>query len=97
MKLATSFHNSIDAARAYQIYASEGRWIPVPIYITTRSVNYEFFPHFHPYVAANRARVPGMKLSLMERLKEGGLPELEDSDTLYMPQPNPPAGQPLQP
>jgi hypothetical protein len=100
MKLSTSFHNMIDAnARAFQVYTGDNGWIPFPIYITFkyRSANYQFFPHFHPYVAANRAAVPGMKLSLIERLKEGGLLELQDSDTLYMPQPNPPAGQPLQP
>jgi hypothetical protein len=99
MKLSQSFHNTLDAnARAYQMYSNNG-WEPWPHYITirNRSLNYLFFPHFHPYVASNRAAMPGMKLSLMERMKEGGLPELEDSDTLYMPQPNPPSGQPLQP
>jgi len=100
MKLTQSFHNTIDAnARAYQLYTSPGGWVPYPVYITVRdrSVNYQFFPHFHPYVAGNRAFVPGVKLSLIERLKDGGLPELLDSDTLYLPQPNPPSGQPLQP
>jgi hypothetical protein len=100
MYLTQSFHNTIDTnARAYQLYNPAGRWIPFPIYITfkERSLNYLFSPHFHPYVAANRAFVPGMQLSLIQRLRDGGLPELEDSDTLYLPQPNPPAGQPMQP
>jgi hypothetical protein len=100
MYLTQSFHNAIDtSARAYQLYDPAGRWIPFPIYITfkERSLNYLFSPHFHPYVAANRAFIPGMQLSLIQRLRDGGLPELEDSDTLYLPQPNPPAGQPLQP
>jgi hypothetical protein len=90
MKLSESFHNTVDAtARAYQVNTSEG-WVPFPVYISfkERSLNYQFFPHFHPYVAANRSLVAGMKLSLMERLKDGGFPELQDSDTLYMPQPN---------
>jgi hypothetical protein len=99
MNQAPSFHNSIDRnARAYQIF-SAGSWIPNQLYITLRerSLNYRFFPHFHPYVAANRAFVPGMQLSLIQRLQEGGLAALEDSDTLYLPQPNPPAGRSLQP
>lgn len=93
MKPTQSFHNTIDAAvKSYQVYTKPVGWGPFPIYISfkDRSLNYQFFPHFHPYVASNRAFVANMKLSLMERLKEGGLPELEDSDTLYMPQPNPP-------
>ena len=100
MALLQSFHNTIDLqARAYQIYTSDRGWISFPIYITIRdrSLNYQFFPHFHPYVAANRASIAGMKLSLVERLKEGGLTELGGSDALYMPQPNPPTGQPIQP
>jgi hypothetical protein len=71
----------------YQAYSSAG-WKNYPVYITlrNRSLTYQFFPHFHPYVPA-----------LIQRLNEGGFPELQDSDTLYLPQPNPPAGQPLQP
>ena len=75
MKLSQSFHNTIDAnARAYQLY-TPGGWISNPIYITfkERSLTYQFFPHFHPYVAGNRAFVPNMKLSLIERLREGDL------------------------
>lgn len=95
MKLSNSFHNTIDLnTRAYQINTTGG-WIPYPIYISfkNRSLNYQFFPHFHPYVAGNRAFVPNIQLSLIERLKEGGFPELQASDILYMPQPNP-ANQP---
>src|SRR5438094_7941572 len=98
MNQAKSFHDSIDRnVRAYQNYKAGSGWGSGKTYITIRdrSVKYLFFPHFHPYVAANRALVPGMKLSLMERLKETGLAGLEDSDTLYMPQPNMASGQPL--
>jgi receptor-binding and translocation channel-forming TcA subunit of Tc toxin len=94
-----SFHDAIDAeARAYLSYVG-GNWQPQPTSITLkqRTVAYQFFPHFHPYVAANRAFVPNMQLSLIARLMDGGLTELQDSDTLYMPQPNPPSGKPLQP
>src|SRR5579872_453922 len=100
MKPTTRFHNVIDTGmRPYQVYSPALGWQPFPTYITLRqrSLTYQFFPHFYPYVAANRAFVPNMQLSLMERLKEGGLAELEHSDTLYMPQPNPPSGQPVQP
>jgi len=100
MKLSQSFHDTVDLnARAYQIYTNPGGWVPFPIYITfrERSLTYQFFPHFHPYIAANRAFVPDLKLSLVERLKDGGLPELEDSDTLYLTQQTPPAIQPAQP
>jgi len=95
MKLSNSFHNTIDLnTRGYQIN-TPGGWIHYPTYISfkDRSLNYQFFPHFHPYVAGNRAFVPNMQLSLIERLKEGGFLELQASDILYMPQPNP-ANQP---
>ena len=86
-QLTTSFHNSIDTARAYQTYTPAG-WVTHPRFITLRerSLAYQFFTHFHPYVS-----------SLIQRLNDGGLPELQQSDTLYLPQPNPPTGQPLQP
>src|SRR6185437_16103366 len=86
-QLNPSFHKSIDAARAYQTYSPLG-WIYRPPVITLRELNltYQFFSHFHPYVP-----------DLIERLNDGGFPELQDSDTLYLPQPNPPSGQPLQP
>ena len=65
----------------------------------TRSVSYQVFPFFHPYVGRDRAfvsNVPGVWLSLIQRLRDGGVTELEQSDTLYMPQPNPPtSAQPL--
>jgi hypothetical protein len=84
-----SFHNLYDSnVRSYQTFTSGGVWSPIQRYITLRdrSLTYQFFPHFHPYVNA-----------LMQRLNDGGFSELQDSDTLYLPQPNPPAGQPLQP
>jgi hypothetical protein len=87
MATTKSFHNTVDSARMYLSYTGSG-WKTGSTYITfrNRSLTYQFFPHFHPYVPA-----------LIQRLNEGGFPELQDSDTLYLPQPNPPSGQPLQP
>ena len=76
----TSFHNSIDVARGYQTYTPIG-WRPYPppsITLRERNLAYQFFTHFHPYVPA-----------LIQRLNDGGIPELEDADTTYLPQPNP--------
>lgn len=83
-----SFHSTVDLARQYQAFTPANNWKAVPIYVTlrNRSLTYQFFPHFHPYVA-----------SLIERLNDGGFDALQDSDTLYLPQPNPPSGRPLQP
>lgn len=77
--LTTSFHNSIDRARAYKTWTSNG-WVPRPRPITLRerSLTYQFFTHFHPYVP-----------DLIKRLNESGFSALQDSDTLYEPQPNP--------
>jgi hypothetical protein len=85
--VAQYFHDSIDTARSYQVYTKDG-WVKASRYITlrNRSLTYQFFPHFHPYVP-----------QLIERLNKGGPTGLQDSDTLYLPQPNPPSGQPLQP
>src|SRR5258708_11919519 len=84
---ANSFHNSIDVARANQTYTVNEIWIPPDfITLTYRSLMYQFSPHFQPYVA-----------DLIKRLNDGGVAELQQSDTLYLPQPNPPSGQPLQP
>jgi hypothetical protein len=94
-----SFHNYLDQnVRPYQVYTTGGIWRPTQTVVSrTRSVSYQFFPFFHPYVGRDRAFVPGVMLSLIERLRDGGVTELEESDTLYMPQPNPPAtAQPLQ-
>jgi hypothetical protein len=86
-QLSQSFHNSIDTARAYHTFTTGG-WIPEPRFLTLRekSLTYRFFAHFHPYVP-----------DLIKRLSEGGFPALQESDTLYLPQPNPPSGQPMQP
>jgi len=88
MAIIKSFHNAIDESRANQFYNVNNSWQAYSPYITLRERNltYQFFPHFHPYVPA-----------LIQRLNEGGFPELQDSDTLYLPQPNPPSGQALQP
>ena len=89
MVLPESFRNSYDSkVRSYQSLTSAGVWTAVRKYITLRdrSLTYQFFPHFHPYVT-----------SLVQRLNEGGFSELQNSDTLYLPQPNPPNGQILQP
>ena len=73
-QLTQSFHNSVDNARAYQAYnGASWNYIVPYITITNRSLTYQFFPHFHPYVP-----------SLIQRLNDGGLPELQDSDTLYV-------------
>jgi len=87
----TSFHNTIDSnVRAWQTYTSGGVWGPVLINVTTQDkVAYQFYPFFHPYVGRDRAFVPGVQLSLIQLLNEGGLEELEGADTLFMPQPNP--------
>ncbi|HEU4891608.1 MAG TPA: hypothetical protein VFT47_08660 [Vicinamibacterales bacterium] len=81
------FHNSIERARVHERFTGID-WAPASDYITlrNRSLTYQFFPHFHPYVPA-----------LIQRLNNGGFPTLQDTDTLYLPQPNPPAGQPMQP
>jgi hypothetical protein len=86
-QLSQSFHNSIDTARAYQTFTTGG-WITRPPFITLRerSLTYRFFTHFHPYVP-----------DLLQRLNENGFAALQESDTLYLPQPNPPSGQPMQP
>src|ERR1039458_1063614 len=85
-QITQSFHNTVDTqARAYQYYNGEG-WINYNPFITLtdRSLTYQFFPHFHTYVP-----------DLIQRLNNGGFSELQDSDTLYLPQPNPLPGQPL--
>jgi hypothetical protein len=99
--LITSFHNLVDTNRAYLSAAAGGIWNPIPPYITLRqrSLTYQFYPHFHPYVGGSRgglANVPSSQLSLIQRLNDGGIDELQDADTVYLPQPNPAANpQPL--
>ena len=102
MLMKNGFHNLVDQkVRTYQTFTSAGWVFGTYITVLNRSLAYQFFPHFHPYVGGNRsslANVPASWLSLIQRLQEGGTGELLDSDTLYMPQPNPPTnGQPLQP
>jgi hypothetical protein len=73
-----SFHNSYDiAVNSYQTYTVDGWQKGSYITLRNRSLDYLFFAHFHPYV-----------LPLIQRLNEGGIGELEDSDTLYLPQPS---------
>lgn len=76
--LIDSFHNATDQARANFTYTPNG-WVPRlrEITLRERSLSYQFFTHFHPYVA-----------DLIKRLNDGGFPELQDSDTLYEPQAN---------
>ncbi|MDR3483153.1 MAG: insecticidal toxin protein [Burkholderiaceae bacterium] len=98
---SSSFHSSLDLqARPYQSYTVDG-WLPYTggwsVTDRTQSVSYQFFPHFHPYVASNRAAISGQQTSLMQRLMVGGVTGLQASDTLYMPQPNPANGQAVQP
>lgn len=87
MAKATTFHDSIERARSYQKFTGVS-WLPADEYITlrNRSLTYRFSTHFHPHVA-----------SLIQRLNALGFPALQDADTLYLPQPNPPAGQPMLP
>src|SRR4051812_38566695 len=73
---AKSFHNLLDdSVRQYQQF-EQGKWGIDKLYTITRdrSLTYRFFSHFHPYV-----------LPLIQRLNEGGVRELQDSDTLYLP------------
>ena len=86
----TSFHNTIDSTvRSWQTYTSAGIWEPILVNVTTRdSVSYQFYPFFHPYVGRDRAFVPGVQLSLIQLLNQGGVEELQGADTLFMPQPN---------
>lgn len=83
-----SFHNTINNSRSFARYPYNGggHWGPIPVTLRNRNLTYQFFPHFHPYVP-----------DLIHRLNDGGVSELFASDTLYLPQPNPPSGQPLQP
>src|SRR5579859_4606227 len=101
MQMTKSYHNLTDRnIRAYQTYSAGGWTGGAYISVLNRSLTYQFFAHFHPYVGANRAglaNVPSSWLSLIQRLNDGGVAELLDSDTLYMPQPNPSGGQALQP
>src|ERR1700722_2024278 len=94
--LSTSFHDLVGSARAYQTYTVAGVWKPFPPYITIRqrALTYQMFLHDHPYVGGQRAALANVspsQLSLIQRLNDGGVDELQDSDTLYMPQPNPSA------
>jgi len=94
MSPVSSFHNLIDRARAYQTYTTIGIWRgPSPVTLRERNLTYQFFPHFHPYVGGHRAALPNIavqQLSLIQRLNDGGLDELQSADTLYMPQPSSP-------
>src|SRR5271165_5974268 len=96
--LNQSFHNTVDnTVRPYQSNTIYGTWVPISTVVSrTQSVAYQFYPFFHPYVGRDRAYVSGVMLSLIQRLRDGGVAELLESDTLYMPQPNPPgSAQPL--
>ncbi len=90
MLAQASFHEIVDKAHSYIILNGGGGdgngGQPAYITLRNRNLTYQFFPHFHPYVP-----------DLIHRLNDGGASELLASDTLYLPQPNPPSGQPLQP
>src|SRR5438128_2668606 len=94
-----SFHSLVDRyQRAYQNFTGGG-WVGgTYISFLNRSITYEFFSPFHPYVGSNRtglANVPSSSLSLIRCLNEGGVKELLESNTLYQPQPTSPVDQPL--
>jgi Tc toxin complex TcA C-terminal TcB-binding domain len=100
--IANSFHNSLDLqARPYQTYNDNNIWGTYfgswTVTSRTQSVSYQFFPHLHPYVASNRTAIASLPTSLIQCLISGGVTGLQGADTLTMPQPNPPLGQPLQP
>jgi hypothetical protein len=89
MNKTNSFHNLVDAqVRPYQVYTG-GIWGGLNPYTTTyiNSVDYQFFAHFHPYVK-----------NLIQNLDNGGIVELLDSDTVYLPNTSskPASGKPLE-
>lgn len=75
------FHGYYDTkTRPYQTYRPDVGWTrEIVRHITTqeRSLSYQFFPHFHPYVA-----------ELVKRLVEGDLAGLQDADTDYQKNPD---------
>lgn len=76
MTPAKSFHNIVDEkARRYQKYNGKN-WIAGNPYTTysIKDVTYQFFTHFHPYVA-----------NLIQNLDDGGIAELQAADTIYQP------------
>jgi len=79
MKMMTNvfpFHTYYDAQiRPYQTYRPDLGWTRTFIrHITTEewTLNYQFYPHFHPYVA-----------ELVKRLIEGEMAGLQAADTDY--------------
>lgn len=79
---SNSFHNVTDVrVRAFQSYANKWKGASnLFLTIRNRSLEYQFFPHFHPYVTP-----------LIQRLNDaGGIDELQEADTIYRPK-SPPA------
>ncbi|HLG61746.1 MAG TPA: hypothetical protein VKY19_07420 [Ktedonosporobacter sp.] len=76
-----SFHGYYDnRTRPYQTFRPGLGWTRVIVrHITTeeRSLNYQFFPHFHPYVG-----------ELVRRLIETDIEGLQDADTDYQKNPD---------
>jgi hypothetical protein len=88
MNPSNTFHSIIDTkVRPFQQYTGVN-WIVGNPYITLleRSVTYQFFPHFHPYV-----------VNLIQNLNDGGIAELQETDTIYLPDTasQPDSGKPL--
>src|SRR5579859_1460397 len=75
MNGSISFHQTIDRQiRPYQNFTG-GIWaFGKKVTILERSIKYQFFPHFHPYV-----------VNLIQNLNNGGIAELQESDTVYLP------------
>ena len=82
-----SFHATVETARASQLFTQNAwRWAGHYVSLRVRNLTYRVSPHYHPYVA-----------QLIQRLNEGGVASLEQAETIYLPQPNPPQGQAVQP
>jgi hypothetical protein len=81
MTKTPAFHGYPDARiRPYQTYRPDLGWTSTIVrHITTeeRSLSYQFFPHYHPYVA-----------ELIKRLVNGDLADLQATDTDYRTNPD---------
>ena len=79
---STRFHGYLDSeTRANQVYKPGLGWtattIEKHITIQERTLSYQFYPHFHPYVT-----------ELVRRLTEGSVRGLQATDTEYVEDPD---------
>lgn len=73
---STKFHGYYDAqVRPYLQYVGDRGWInlPKPVTVQERTLSYQFYPHFHPYVA-----------ELVKQLIEKSVRGLQAEDTEYL-------------